>query len=317
MSNKMQKTVELQTTKVFGKDGELIEASLDDMIKSIKKIVLSKEFNGGVNKTSSKLFGNIQIQNDIHTTVKAYLQSAILCTHELIKRGAVNGGIDTDKYQLLTSTTKCFGTHGTLINQWLKDINEDILQDAQNLTECELDENPEEPFSADQEAKLISEPTSDTDTHEVEIKSKTGISYWFDKIKRKFSCIGIDGRKMTFELAPHGSWRETALAFIGALAIAIKNGVVNSYIWVKEFTSTAINDSINFIKDIPNKISGLSSSIKESWNSELAIWDNNLRIYHKGDYIPCYPNGKDLQRDDIAFIDAVKRVKDAGISISY
>ena len=31
-------TVEAQTTKVFGPDGSLIEASLDDMIKNARKI---------------------------------------------------------------------------------------------------------------------------------------------------------------------------------------------------------------------------------------------------------------------------------------
>ena len=85
-----QRAVKVQTSKVVGPNGEVIPATLDDLVKQIKKAILHKEYVPG-----SKTY------NANYPIVRGYLQSACLCTIELINRGAENGGIDTDKYQII------------------------------------------------------------------------------------------------------------------------------------------------------------------------------------------------------------------------
>ena len=72
-----QRAVKVQTSKVIGPNGEVIPATLDDLVKQIKKAILHKEYVPG-----SKTY------NANYPIVRGYLQSACLCTIELINRGA-------------------------------------------------------------------------------------------------------------------------------------------------------------------------------------------------------------------------------------
>ena len=165
---KNQKAHKVQTSKVIGPNGEVIPETLDDIIKQIKKAVLDRNYVPGSRAYQTNL-----------PIVKAYLQSSCLCTIELIKRGKEEGGLDEDKYNLLTAKTKVFGTKNDHVNEILTELAEERAQDVKNMVELEMDDNPENPLSDEEQAKLIAEPTADPDTHKVHITTK---EWWSDGI---------------------------------------------------------------------------------------------------------------------------------------
>ena len=88
----------IQTSNILGKNGEVIPETLDDIVAKIKK---------GVNERGYKVpKSKIRLSNE--PIIRGYLESACLCTIELIQRGAANGGLDEDKYNLLTAQSKDF-----------------------------------------------------------------------------------------------------------------------------------------------------------------------------------------------------------------
>ena len=208
--------VKLQTTKVLGPNNEIIEASLDDMIKSIRLATEKRDFvEGGTNFTRT-----------IRPTVKGILQSACIATIELLQKGKDNGGIDTDKYNLLTSNTRSFKTKNGIINKILKELAAERL-----LEEQKKPVEPEKPLSAEEEAKLISEPKPhDENTHSVDVTTTDGGTFTFDKVNYKLTLHFTDKTMApkVIDLTPKGSWRETAL-----------NWLVSAYNYVRDKTVSA------------------------------------------------------------------------------
>ena len=221
-----QRAVKVQTSKVVGPNGEVIPTTLDDLVKQIKKAILHKEYVPG-----SKTY------NANYPIVRGYLQSACLCTIELINRGAENGGIDTDKYSLLTATTKSFGTKNSHINEILADLAEERDQDVKDKFELEMDDNPENPISDEQHAKLLAEPTADKDTHVVNITTKDGGEIEVNKQEGKVTVKNTDGTTQTATMSKLETWRKTATAWITAFITHFKSRVSTTVDTITSFLS--------------------------------------------------------------------------------
>lgn len=214
---KNQKAHKVQTSKVLGPNGEVIPETLDDIIKQIKKAVLDRNYVPG----SKAYQTNLPI-------VKAYLQSSCLCTIELIKRGKEEGGLDEDKYNLLTAKTKVFGTKNDHVNEILTELAEERAQDVKNMVELEMDDNPENPLSDEEQAKLIAEPTADPDTHKVHITTKDGGEMVFNKQSGEITVKNEDGTVQTATMSKLESWRKTAMAWLTVFFKRIKDSVTDA-----------------------------------------------------------------------------------------
>lgn len=204
---------EIQTTKVLGPNQEIIPESLDDIIKNIKEMVFQRDFVEG-----SKVFINVR------PAVKGMLNSACLATTELLNKGSANGGIDTDKYNLLTAKTKSFNNKNGVVNKMLAELAEERLLAEQTKPQ---DENAE-PLSDEEKAKLLAEPTEDVDTHKADITTKDDGRFTFDKKNFKLTLHFNDGTTRELTLAPEGTWRNTALNWICKFFKSIKDGVVKT-----------------------------------------------------------------------------------------
>lgn len=221
---KNQKAVKVQTSKVLGKNGEVIEATLDDIVKQIKKAILNREY----------VMGSKTYQTNL-PLVKGYLSSAYACTVELIQRGKENGGMDEDKYNLLTAKTKSFGTKNEHINDLLTEIIEERAQDAKDRHELDMDENPEQPITEEEQAKLLAEPTADPDTHVVDVTTKDGGELKFDKNKAEVTITNTDGTTQTVAMSKLETWRKTAMAWISALCKTVKEKATKAVEAVSDF----------------------------------------------------------------------------------
>lgn len=192
----------LETTQVLGPDKELIPASLEDVISKIKVQTEKRDFvenSTNYNRISGPL-------------VKGLLQSACLITIKLIEKGAENGGIDSDKYNLLTCNTRSFKTKNGLVNKLLKELAEERLK-----AEQEKPIDPEKPISDEEAAKLLSKPKPlDENTHKVDITTTDGGTFTFDKVNYKITLHFTDKTMApkVIDLTPKGSWRETALNWL-------------------------------------------------------------------------------------------------------
>ena len=221
-----QQAVKIQTSKVLGPKGEVIPATLDDLVKQIKKAILHKEYVVG-----SKTY------NANYPIVRGYLQSACLCTIELLQRGLENNGLDTDRYLLLTAATKSFGTKNAHINEILKDLAEERAQDTKDKFDLEMDDNPEDPLSDEERAKLLAEPTGDKDTHEVQITTKDGGDLKINKQEGTVTVKNIDGTEQTANIPKLETWRKTATAWIKAFFEHFKNRVGSTVETITNFLS--------------------------------------------------------------------------------
>lgn len=212
-----QALLKITTTNVLGKNDEIIPESLDDIIKNVKKMIYDRNFVVGSKYYKEKL-----------PIVKGILQGACLATIELVKRGEANNGIDTDKYGLLNAQATTFGKYNDFVNKLLVDLAEERKQDQKNLTELGLDES-DLPLSDEEQVKLIAEPTSDTTTHNVDVETKDGGRFTFDKINYSCTIHFKDGSTKTIALVPQGSWRATALEWLKEFFEAVKVGLVKAF----------------------------------------------------------------------------------------
>ncbi len=204
---------EIQTTAVLGPNGEVIEASLDDIIKNTKELVFKREFVVG-----SKQF---KVEGPI---VKGMLESACKATIELINRGAANGGIDTDKYNLLNAKTKVFNNKNGIINDMLAELAAE--RKAAEQAKPQTEDTP--PLSEEEKAKLLAEPTEDADTHKAVVTTTDDGRFTFDKKNFKLTLHFNDGTTRELTLAPEGTWRNTALNWLCTFFKSIKDGVVKT-----------------------------------------------------------------------------------------
>lgn len=223
---KNQKAIKVQTSKVLGPNGEVIPATLDDIIKQVKKVILDRNY----------VIGSKTYQTNF-PIVKGYLQSACLCTIELIKRGAEKGGLDEDKYNLLTAKTKSFGTKNDHINGILAELAEERAQDAKDKVDLDMDDNPENPITDEEEAKLLAEPTADPDTHVVDITTKDGGELKFDKQSGEITIKNEDGTTQTVTMSKLETWRKTAMAWISAFIENLKTKAGKAVEAVSDFLS--------------------------------------------------------------------------------
>lgn len=221
-----QQAVRVQTSKVLGPNGEVIPATLEDLVKQIKKAILHKEYVPG-----SKTY------NANYPIVRGYLQSACLCTIELVNRGEDKGGLDVDKYSLLTASTKSFGTKNTHVNEILKELAEERAQDTKDKHELDMDDNPDEPISEEEKAKLLAEPTADTDTHAVKITTKDGGEIHIDKQQGSVTVKNTDGTTQTAAITRLESWRKTATAWLRAFYEHFKTRLGSTIDTVTNFLS--------------------------------------------------------------------------------
>ena len=263
-------TVQAQTTKVFGPNGELIEASLDDMIKNARKITLERNFIPGS-----------AVYNTLFATLKATLNSACLCTIELLKVGASGGGIDVDKYQLLSGTTKSFGQKNDMVNAILLELADERLQDQKDRFELDMDDDKENPLTDSERAILLAEPTKDADTQKATITTKDGFKWNFDKVGYTISFIGAKtGEPVVVSLAPEGSWRNTALKWIESLLSSIKDGAIMLYGACLAIADTVIDS----VCSVPSKVKAFGTSIKDSWNKpSKPIWSVDDNCFYTVD----------------------------------
>ena len=220
------RSAKVQTSKVLGPNGEVIPATLDDIIKQVKKAILDKNYVPGS-----------QVYKANYPVVKAFLQSACLCTVELISRGAENGGLDSDKYLLLTANTKSFGTKNDHINDILAEIAEEKEQDAKDKFELDMDEDKDNPITAEQHAKLIAEPTADKDTHVVDITTKDGGELSVNKQTGEVTVKNEDGTTQTATMSKLETWRKTATAWIKAFCENFKNRLDSTITTISNFLS--------------------------------------------------------------------------------
>ena len=212
----------IQTSNILGKNGEVIPETLDDIVAKIKK---------GVNERGYKVpKSKIRLSNE--PIIRGYLESACLCTIELIQRGAANGGLDEDKYNLLTAQSKDFGHMNGHVNGILAQLAEERAVAA-----GEHDNNPDEPITEEEQAKLISEPTADEVTHQVRITTKDGGEVDVDKINNTVTILYNDGTTQTIDLVKMETWRQTAMAWLQKFFAACKKKVTTAVVTVGSFFS--------------------------------------------------------------------------------
>lgn len=221
-----KQAIKVQTSNILGPNGEVIPGTLEDIIVKVKKIVLDRNFVPGSKTYQAN-----------HPLVKGYLHSACMCTTELVQRGAEKGGLDVDKYNLLTSKTKDFGTKNDYVNEVLAEIAIEMAQDDKDRVELKMDENPEEPITATEQAKLLSEPTEDEDTHVTRIVTKDGGIVDVDKANNKLTVQYTDGTSITMDMVKLETWRQTAMNWLRGFFSSCKKNVVAAVSTVGSFFS--------------------------------------------------------------------------------
>lgn len=226
MSKQPQGRVIVATKKLIkGPNGEIMVTveSLDDIIRNAKKITAQKNF----------VPGN-PIYEHGYATLKGFLMSAVQVTTALIN----DNNMDTDKYNLLSCKTKSFGTKNDLCNQILREIKEELAEDAKINKEVNpADPENAVPFTEEQIANIQANPKlADPESHEVEETTKDGGRMKFDKVNFEIHVYLQDGTVKTIQLAPDGSWRQTIakwlIAFIDAVSVAVttvKDSIVSGF----------------------------------------------------------------------------------------
>lgn len=224
--SKQQGRVIVATKKLIkGPNGEIMVTveSLDDIIRNAKKITAQKNF----------VPGN-PIYEHGYATLKGFLMSAVQVTTALIN----DNNMDTDKYNLLSCKTKSFGTKNDLCNQILREIKEELAEDAKINKEVNpADPENAVPFTEEQIANIQANPKlADPESHEVEETTKDGGRMKFDKVNFEIHVYLQDGTVKTIQLAPEGSWRQTIakwlIAFIDAVSVALttaKDSIISGF----------------------------------------------------------------------------------------
>ena len=224
--SKQQGRVIVATKKLIkGPNGEIMVTveSLDDIIRNAKKITAQKNF----------VPGN-PIYEHGYATLKGFLMSAVQVTTALIN----DNNMDTDKYNLLSCKTKSFGTKNDLCNQILREIKEELAEDAKINKEVNpADPENAVPFTEEQIANIQANPKlADPESHEVEETTKDGGRMKFDKVNFEIHVYLQDGTVKTIQLAPEGSWRQTIakwlVAFIDAVSVALttaKDSIISGF----------------------------------------------------------------------------------------
>mgnify|MGYP007041527457 FL=1 len=224
--SKQQGRVIVATKKLIkGPNGEIMVTveSLDDIIRNAKKITSQKNF----------VPGNPTYEHGC-ATLKGFLMSAVQVTTALIN----DNNMDTDKYNLLSCKTKSFGTKNDLCNQILREIKEELAEDAKINKEVNpADPENAVPFTEEQIANIQANPKlADPESHEVEETTKDGGRMKFDKVNFEIHVYLQDGTVKTIQLAPEGSWRQTIakwlIAFIDAVSVALttaKDSIISGF----------------------------------------------------------------------------------------
>lgn len=207
------------TTEVLGPSGEIIPASIDDIVKTIQEMVTEKGFvlNSAIYRKTAPL-------------VEAYLDSACQATVLLLQKGAGNGGIDSDKYNLLDCKATDFGAKNGIVNNMLTRLAKKRKAADDAKAAKALAEGKEvEPLSMEEKAKLVAEPIKDNAPSEkADITTTDGGRFVFDKVNYKITLYFTDGTTKELSMAPQGTWRNTALNWIVAFCRGVKQKVVKA-----------------------------------------------------------------------------------------
>ena len=288
----------IQTTKVLGPKGEVIPATLDDLVKQIRTIVSDKNF-----------IKNSRTYNNAKGGVEALLISAYRVTTYLVNLGAEKGGLDSDKYNILTAKTSSFGNKSALVNELILSIQKeaaDGMKDLENLPELKdtkiTEEGEEEPLEADQKAKLLAEPVTEKEVQEsrdpeqdnselpdpfeqayadnvVEIIVKDGGRLIVDKTNGEAEIFLLDGTSKVFKIVQEKNWRTTALNWLRRAFRAVKKAavkvakVLNPFNWFKkkEEKPTSIpvqypqnGEPFYYIEDVPEGVEPPKGMLRRS-----------------------------------------------------
>ena len=100
-----------------------------------------------------------------------------------------------------------------------------------------MDDNPENPISDEQHAKLLAEPTADKDTHVVNITTKDGGEIEVNKQEGKVTVKNTDGTTQTATMSKLETWRKTATAWISAFITHFKDRVSSTVETITSFFS--------------------------------------------------------------------------------
>lgn len=196
---KTNKAALLQTTRKYkmNKDQTIAVsiATLDDIIRNARKFVDGQRNN---------LVPGHALYSGAEATLKGYLQSAVSVTTQLINDNI----LQEDKYNVLSCKTKSFGTKNSLANELLREIKEELKEDAAMASEATGEDSA--PFNPDQVANIQSEPVKDdADTHIVDETTNDGGRMEFDKVNFQIRVHLLDGNIRIIDLTPDGSWRQT------------------------------------------------------------------------------------------------------------